>query len=183
MRCHHMSHQVPPKARLQVRRPRSAVNMSARPARQVDMEERFCELVKGLGCTCVTISHRPALMAFHDLVLALDGEGGWSLHQGARAAPAGGAALLACARPPGVVGLRAVGEAQRGSGVRAPRAPAAPPCSPVRCIGGLVFGHWVCAHRSAVLLQPVKAVCQGCGSCVSHPSTLLAPPDHVTVMS
>lgn len=63
------------------------------------MEERFCELVKGMGCTCVTISHRPALMAFHDLVLALDGEGGWSLHQGARAAPSGRAALLACATP------------------------------------------------------------------------------------
>lgn len=51
---------------------------------QVDMEERFCQKVKQLGCTCVTISHRPALMAFHDIVLALDGEGGWSLHRGAR---------------------------------------------------------------------------------------------------
>ena len=30
-------------------------------------------MVKELGCTCITISHRPALMAFHDLVLALDG--------------------------------------------------------------------------------------------------------------
>ena len=49
------------------------------------MEERFCERVKGMGCTCVTISHRPALVAFHDLVLALDGEGGWSLHRGANA--------------------------------------------------------------------------------------------------
>jgi hypothetical protein len=48
------------------------------------MEERFCQMVKELGCTCVTISHRPALMAFHDIVLALDGEGGWSLHKGAR---------------------------------------------------------------------------------------------------
>ena len=34
---------------------------------------RFCEMVKAMGCTCITISHRPALMAFHDLVLALDG--------------------------------------------------------------------------------------------------------------
>ena len=48
---------------------------------QVDMEERFCSKVKELGCTCVTISHRPALVAFHDLVLALDGEGGWSIHE------------------------------------------------------------------------------------------------------
>lgn len=45
------------------------------------MEERFCSKVKELGCTCVTISHRPALVAFHDLVLALDGEGGWSIHE------------------------------------------------------------------------------------------------------
>ncbi len=52
---------------------------------QVDMEERFCERVKAMGCTCVTISHRPALVAFHDLVLALDGEGGWTLHRGANA--------------------------------------------------------------------------------------------------
>lgn len=29
-------------------------------------------------------SHRPALMAFHDIVLSLDGEGGWSLHPGHR---------------------------------------------------------------------------------------------------
>ena len=50
---------------------------------QVDMEERFCSKVKELGCTCITISHRPALVAFHDLVLALDGEGGWSIHEGA----------------------------------------------------------------------------------------------------
>merc|ERR1719160_574081 len=32
-----------------------------------------------MGCTCITISHRPALVAFHDKVLHLDGEGGWSL--------------------------------------------------------------------------------------------------------
>ena len=57
---------------------------------QVDMEERFCSKVKELGCTCVTISHRPALVAFHDLVLALDGEGGWSIHRGARAQSEGG---------------------------------------------------------------------------------------------
>ena len=50
---------------------------------KVDMEERFCSKVKELGCTCITISHRPALVAFHDLVLALDGEGGWSIHEGA----------------------------------------------------------------------------------------------------
>lgn len=52
------------------------------------MEERFCDLVRQLGCTCITISHRPALMAFHDIVLSLDGEGGWSLHPGHRSTEA-----------------------------------------------------------------------------------------------
>jgi hypothetical protein len=33
-----------------------------------------------MGTSCVTISHRPAMVAFHDIVLALDGEGGWSVH-------------------------------------------------------------------------------------------------------
>lgn len=61
---------------------------------QVDMEERFCERVKAMGCTCVTISHRPALVAFHDLILALDGEGGWALHRGAHANPKDGAPEL-----------------------------------------------------------------------------------------
>ncbi|KAK9846568.1 hypothetical protein WJX81_006713 [Elliptochloris bilobata] len=82
-------------ARLVYHRPKFAILDECTSGVTVSMEERFCELVKGLGCTCVTISHRPALMAFHDLVLALDGEGGWSLHQGARAAPPGHAAVLA----------------------------------------------------------------------------------------
>ncbi len=56
---------------------------------QIDMEERFCERVKQMGCTCVTISHRPALVAFHDLVLALDGEGGWAVHRGVNSGHAG----------------------------------------------------------------------------------------------
>jgi len=115
----------------------------AHPARQVDMEERFCELVKGLGCTCVTISHRPALMAFHDLVLALDGEGGWSLHQGARAAPAGGAALLACARPPNFMGSR------RWDG----RSAAAGVCARAACAGSAAL--LACAlHRQPCLWTP-----------------------------
>lgn len=44
---------------------------------------------QALGCTCITISHRPALMAFHDMVLNLDGLGGWNVrrntHHGAQA--------------------------------------------------------------------------------------------------
>ncbi|CAL5222677.1 g5077 [Coccomyxa viridis] len=71
-------------ARLFYHRPKFAILDECTSGVTVDMEERFCQKVKQLGCTCVTISHRPALMAFHDIVLALDGEGGWSLHRGAR---------------------------------------------------------------------------------------------------
>ncbi|KAK9820297.1 hypothetical protein WJX72_008694 [[Myrmecia] bisecta] len=72
-------------ARLFYHTPKFAILDECTSGVTVDMEERFCNMVKELGCTCVTISHRPALVAFHDLVLALDGDGGWSLHQGARA--------------------------------------------------------------------------------------------------
>ncbi|CAL8461843.1 g1374 [Coccomyxa elongata] len=71
-------------ARLFYHKPKFAILDECTSGVTVDMEERFCQMVKELGCTCVTISHRPALMAFHDIVLALDGEGGWSLHRGAR---------------------------------------------------------------------------------------------------
>jgi ABC-type uncharacterized transport system fused permease/ATPase subunit len=79
-------------ARLLFHRPRFAILDECTSGVTVDMERRFCELVRSIGCTCVTISHRPALMAFHDVVLALDGEGGWSTHAGrrARGARAGG---------------------------------------------------------------------------------------------
>ena len=56
------------------------------------MEARFTDILKRLGCTCITISHRPALVAFHDMVLALDGEGGWQLLPGQRKRKGGGAA-------------------------------------------------------------------------------------------
>ena len=61
-------------ARLFYHRPRFAILDECTSGVTVDMEERFCVMVKDMGCTCVTISHRPALMAFHDVVLALDGE-------------------------------------------------------------------------------------------------------------
>ena len=71
-------------ARLFFHRPRFAILDECTSAVSVDMERRFCAMVRDAGCTCVTISHRPALMAFHDVVLALDGEGGWGLHPGHR---------------------------------------------------------------------------------------------------
>ncbi|GJP52743.1 hypothetical protein CLOM_g11828 [Closterium sp. NIES-68] len=67
-------------ARLFYHAPAFAILDECTSAVTTDMEERFCRLVERMGTTCVTISHRPALVAFHETVLALDGEGGWTLH-------------------------------------------------------------------------------------------------------
>jgi len=88
-------------ARLMFHRPRYAILDECTSGVTVDMEERFTGILKGLGCTCITISHRPALVAFHDLVLALDGEGGWRVLQGQRqrlGAAAPGAQLAGASR-------------------------------------------------------------------------------------
>ena len=77
-------------ARLFFHRPRFAILDECTSGVTTDMEARFCAAVRNLGCSCVTISHRPALVAFHDLVLALDGEGGWSVHEGMRRRQGGG---------------------------------------------------------------------------------------------
>ena len=79
-------------ARLMVHQPRYAVLDECTSGVTTDMELRFTDILKRLGCTCITISHRPALVAFHDLVLALDGDGGWQLLPGQRRRGAGGAA-------------------------------------------------------------------------------------------
>ena len=49
-------------ARLFYHRPRYAILDECTSGVTVDMEERFCSRVKALGCTCITISHRPALV-------------------------------------------------------------------------------------------------------------------------
>ena len=77
-------------ARLFHHRPAFAILDECTSGVTSDMEARFCAGVRAMGCTCITISHRPALVAFHDLVLALDGEGGWSVHAGARVVEEGG---------------------------------------------------------------------------------------------
>ena len=77
-------------ARLFFHKPRFAILDECTSGVTNDMEERFAKTVKEMGCTCVTISHRPALMAFHDIVLHLDGEGGWSLHDARSGGVVGG---------------------------------------------------------------------------------------------
>ncbi|KAI4325947.1 hypothetical protein MLD38_031305 [Melastoma candidum] len=66
-------------ARLFYHRPKFAILDECTSAVTTDMEERFCAKVRAMGTSCITISHRPALVAFHDVVLSLDGEGGWSV--------------------------------------------------------------------------------------------------------
>jgi hypothetical protein len=77
-------------ARLMFHKPRYAVLDECTSGVTTDMEARFTDILKRLGCTCITISHRPALVAFHDLVLALDGDGGWQLLPGQRGRGASG---------------------------------------------------------------------------------------------
>ncbi|KAK9098569.1 hypothetical protein Syun_025614 [Stephania yunnanensis] len=66
-------------ARLFYHKPKFAILDECTSAVTTDMEERFCSKVRGMGTSCITISHRPALVAFHDMVLSLDGEGGWTV--------------------------------------------------------------------------------------------------------
>ncbi|KAL6853964.1 hypothetical protein ACP4OV_019993 [Aristida adscensionis] len=66
-------------ARLFYHKPKFAILDECTSAVTTDMEERFCKRVRAMGTSCITISHRPALVAFHDIVLSLDGEGGWNV--------------------------------------------------------------------------------------------------------
>ncbi|XP_051143944.1 ABC transporter D family member 1-like [Andrographis paniculata] len=68
-------------ARLFYHKPKFAILDECTSAVTTDMEERFCDKVRAMGTSCITISHRPALVAFHDVILSLDGEGGWSVHR------------------------------------------------------------------------------------------------------
>ncbi|XP_022942560.1 ABC transporter D family member 1-like [Cucurbita moschata] len=77
-------------ARLFYHKPKFAILDECTSAVTTDMEERFCSKVRDMGTSCITISHRPALVAFHDVVLSLDGEGGWSVHYKRQEVPQGG---------------------------------------------------------------------------------------------
>ena len=67
-------------ARLFYHKPKFAILDECTSAVTTDMEERFAAKVRAMGTSCITISHRPALVAFHDVILSLDGEGGWNVH-------------------------------------------------------------------------------------------------------
>ncbi|XP_047326997.1 ABC transporter D family member 1-like [Impatiens glandulifera] len=68
-------------ARLFYHKPKFAILDECTSAVTNDMEERFCAKVRAMGTSCITISHRPAMVAFHEVVLSLDGEGGWNIHE------------------------------------------------------------------------------------------------------
>ncbi|KAL9393556.1 hypothetical protein Peur_012841 [Populus x canadensis] len=75
-------------ARLFYHKPKFAILDECTSAVTTDMEERFCAQVQAMGTSCITISHRPALVAFHDVVLSLDGEGGWLVNYKGKDSPA-----------------------------------------------------------------------------------------------
>lgn len=87
-------------ARLFYHKPKFAILDECTSAVTTDMEERFCTKVRAMGTSCITISHRPALVAFHDVVLSLDGEGGWQVSykrkDSSALAEAGTNAMSAC---------------------------------------------------------------------------------------
>ncbi|XLR38901.1 hypothetical protein HN51_026065, partial [Arachis hypogaea] len=66
-------------ARLFYHKPKFAILDQCTSVVTTNMEERFCTKVRAMGTSCITISYCPALVTFHDVVLSLDGEGGWSV--------------------------------------------------------------------------------------------------------
>ncbi|EDQ89564.1 uncharacterized protein MONBRDRAFT_8117 [Monosiga brevicollis MX1] len=68
-------------ARCLFHQPRFAILDECTSAVSHDMERRLYELCAKYNITCITISHRPALIAFHDLKLELDGTGGYLLER------------------------------------------------------------------------------------------------------
>ncbi|CAI5535931.1 unnamed protein product [Closterium sp. Naga37s-1] len=110
-------------ARLFYHAPAFAILDECTSAVTTDMEERFCRLVERMGTTCVTISHRPALVAFHETVLALDGEGGWTVHYKTNPSSPGSPASIveqvagAAGSPRGSAVLVAGGASVRAGGV------------------------------------------------------------------
>eukprot|EP00943_MAST-04B_sp_MAST-4B-sp1_P009537 g9537.t1 len=67
-------------ARLIFRRPKFAILDECTSAVSSEMEIRLYKICQNYGITYITISHRPALQAFHDRMLAIgDGKRGWKI--------------------------------------------------------------------------------------------------------
>eukprot|EP00055_Hartaetosiga_balthica_P012730 m.62706 g.62706 ORF g.62706 m.62706 type:complete len:1271 (+) comp8040_c2_seq2:177-3989(+) len=68
-------------ARLFYHKPTFAILDECTSAVSHQMERNLYRLCAKQGITCITISHRPALMMFHDILLELDGDGGYKLEE------------------------------------------------------------------------------------------------------
>ncbi|PWL21796.1 MAG: ABC transporter ATP-binding protein [Synechococcus sp. XM-24] len=66
-------------ARLLLNSPRFVVLDEATSALDVATEKHLYELLSQREMAFVSVGHRPSLKSFHDLVLELDGQGGWKL--------------------------------------------------------------------------------------------------------
>ena len=66
-------------ARLLLNSPRFVVLDEATSALDVGTEKHLYELLSQREMAFVSVGHRPSLKSFHDLVLELDGQGGWKL--------------------------------------------------------------------------------------------------------
>ncbi len=67
--------------RLFYHKPRFAILDECTSTINRDAEENLYKQCKNFGITCITISHRPALDAFHTHRMVFDGEGGWKYEQ------------------------------------------------------------------------------------------------------
>ena len=65
--------------RLLLNAPRFVVLDEATSALDVATEDRLYKLLQARDLSVISIGHRPTLKAYHDSVLALDGQGGWQL--------------------------------------------------------------------------------------------------------
>lgn len=66
-------------ARLLLARPRYAILDEATSALDIPLEERLYTLLRNSGVTFISVGHRPSVIKFHDGVLTLTGEGGWTM--------------------------------------------------------------------------------------------------------
>lgn len=75
--------------RVLLARPRYAMLDEATSALDQSNEMRLYDLLAGIACTPVSVSHHPALLRYHGQVLELTGQGGWVLHAAGQYRPDG----------------------------------------------------------------------------------------------